>query len=223
VDVPFEVHQLLFQAVYSGWDRDRLGPPPVWVPSREEVADTNLARFMAGFRVRLPRPAQLPQRRQWLPAAGSRSPPEASDPPRPQGDLAWLQQRSGDPARDLPLLQRVSCDNPEGYWAAVLQQLRVSFQKPPHRWAAVSGMITHTQLSPGGGPPRCRASLAGAWQPLHHPSAAPGQHRGQQSPRVLTFDEATTQNPAGCWRRMCGSRTAAGGCPARGSTSHTPR
>ncbi|KAL0031137.1 hypothetical protein WJX77_005362 [Trebouxia sp. C0004] len=46
---PFAVHTLLFKAVYSQWSQQEKGPAPVWVPEGQEVANTNLIRFMAGF------------------------------------------------------------------------------------------------------------------------------------------------------------------------------
>lgn len=51
----------------------------------------------------------------------------------PQGDFAWLSQRTGRPASDWRLLQRVSCRNPEAVWAAVLRELGVRFAAPPTR------------------------------------------------------------------------------------------
>lgn len=49
---PFELHQSLHAAVFAGWDDRVLGPPPVWVPSADVVAGTNLAAFMDRFEVR---------------------------------------------------------------------------------------------------------------------------------------------------------------------------
>jgi hypothetical protein len=40
-----------------------------------------------------------------------------------QGDLRWEAQRTGDPSRDWPLLQAVSCANPNVFWAAVAKEL----------------------------------------------------------------------------------------------------
>ncbi|KAI8464379.1 MAG: hypothetical protein J3K34DRAFT_388561 [Monoraphidium minutum] len=48
-------------------------------------------------------------------------------------DMAWASQRSGHPATDFRLLQRVSCDNPEAFWAALLRELGVKFAAPPTR------------------------------------------------------------------------------------------
>jgi hypothetical protein len=53
--------------------------------------------------------------------------------PQPQGDFAWRAQRTGQPAADWRLLQRVSCANPEGFWSAVLRELGVRFAAPPTR------------------------------------------------------------------------------------------
>jgi hypothetical protein len=43
---PFQLHQLLFDAVYSEWNVSTLGPRPTWIPTAAEAANTNLARFM---------------------------------------------------------------------------------------------------------------------------------------------------------------------------------
>ena len=48
---PFELHQSLHAAVFKGWDKRVLGPPPVWVPSAADVAGTNVAAFMDRFQV----------------------------------------------------------------------------------------------------------------------------------------------------------------------------
>jgi hypothetical protein len=48
---PFELHQQLFAAIYSTWDEQQHGPPPVWVPDARQVAATNIARFMNRFHV----------------------------------------------------------------------------------------------------------------------------------------------------------------------------
>lgn len=51
----------------------------------------------------------------------------------PQGDFAWSAQRTGHAAPDWRLLQRVSCQNPEGFWAEVIRELGVAFETPPSR------------------------------------------------------------------------------------------
>ncbi len=45
-------------------------------------------------------------------------------------------RRSGDPAADWDLLQRISFSNPEAFWPHVLRLLRIRFHKLPHRWGA---------------------------------------------------------------------------------------
>jgi hypothetical protein len=50
-----------------------------------------------------------------------------------QGDLQWEALRSGDPVRDWQLLLRVSCQNPDVFWAAFLKELGVQFATPPTR------------------------------------------------------------------------------------------
>ena len=50
-----------------------------------------------------------------------------------QGCSAWEAGRTGDPAIDYPLLQRISCDDPEAFWPPVFEQLCISFQQRPSR------------------------------------------------------------------------------------------
>jgi len=70
----------------------------------------------------------------WTPA------PVPTPPHRPQpcllvaqGDLMWEAQRTGNTAADWPLLHSVSCNSPDVFWAAVLQQLQLQFVTPPSR------------------------------------------------------------------------------------------
>ncbi len=44
-DLPLATHQLVFAAVYEGWDAAQ-GPPPVWLPEPEDVASSNLSGLM---------------------------------------------------------------------------------------------------------------------------------------------------------------------------------
>ena len=50
-----------------------------------------------------------------------------------QGPAQWQEGRTDDPQRDLMLLQRISCTDPEAFWAPVLRQMRVKFVTPPTR------------------------------------------------------------------------------------------
>jgi hypothetical protein len=47
--------------------------------------------------------------------------------------MTWSSQRTGLPAADWRLLQRVSCANPEAFWSALLAELGVKFAVPPAR------------------------------------------------------------------------------------------
>jgi acetyl-CoA synthetase len=44
-DVPFSVHRIVFDSLFSAWDAERDGPPPAWIPTSEQVGSTNIARF----------------------------------------------------------------------------------------------------------------------------------------------------------------------------------
>ncbi|KAK9822001.1 hypothetical protein WJX81_007477 [Elliptochloris bilobata] len=50
-----------------------------------------------------------------------------------QGPAEWERGRTGDPAHDLPLLHRVSCQDSEAFWGAVLRRLRIRFARDPDR------------------------------------------------------------------------------------------
>ena len=54
-----------------------------------------------------------------------------------RGDATWQQLRTGDPAADWPLLQRLSFAHPEAFWPHLLAQLSMRFHRPPDRSAAV--------------------------------------------------------------------------------------
>ena len=42
---PLEVHKLLFESVFTGWDTAQ-GPPPAWIPTDQFVQTTNIAALM---------------------------------------------------------------------------------------------------------------------------------------------------------------------------------
>ena len=42
---PFELHHLLYQAVYADWDGQQ-GPPPAWLPTEAQVQATHIAALM---------------------------------------------------------------------------------------------------------------------------------------------------------------------------------
>ncbi|MBI4161080.1 MAG: AMP-binding protein, partial [Acidobacteria bacterium] len=46
--VPFPAHLLLHRAVFRNWDSSQ-GPPPAWIPTPEEIRDSNLRRFCAAY------------------------------------------------------------------------------------------------------------------------------------------------------------------------------
>jgi acetyl-CoA synthetase len=47
-DDPFAAHQIAHRAVFADWDVERRGPAPIWVPSAEEIAASNLGRESGG-------------------------------------------------------------------------------------------------------------------------------------------------------------------------------
>ena len=51
-----------------------------------------------------------------------------------QGGKEWTQNKMGNATQDLALLHRISCERPEAFWPAVLEQLNLDFVRPPDRW-----------------------------------------------------------------------------------------
>ena len=45
-DLPFALHKLLHETVFSDWDVTTQGPPPAWLPSHEHIQTTNIAELM---------------------------------------------------------------------------------------------------------------------------------------------------------------------------------
>ena len=101
-DHPFEVHRLLYNITYKGWDAASAahGPPPVWVPTEEGAATTNAARFIN----------TLSQTPGWVHSSFS---------------------PSGNPLADWPFLYHLSITEPEIFWPPVLRMLRMKFYTPP--------------------------------------------------------------------------------------------
>jgi len=68
------------------------------------------------------------------------------------GDAWWRRRRTGDAARDWPLLQRVSVQSPELFWSALLRDaLRVRFDAPPTRVLDETGLLGDGDGGGGGG------------------------------------------------------------------------
>ncbi|CAK0785824.1 hypothetical protein CVIRNUC_009036 [Coccomyxa viridis] len=66
-----------------------------------------------------------------------------------QGPAQWQEGRTGDPQRDLMLLQRISCTDPEAFWASVLRQMRVKFVTPPTRMLQTASNPDDIRWLPG--------------------------------------------------------------------------
>ena len=115
------------------------GPIPVWWPAPEGIGDTNLAAFMESFQASIAfhsnHATQLSSAFHHLKGMGSFMLPQTIPRYCMQGPLKWQQGKTGHPQRDLPLLQRISCTDPETFWAPVLRQLRIKFHTPPSRSA----------------------------------------------------------------------------------------
>ncbi|MCL6436141.1 MAG: AMP-binding protein, partial [Leptolyngbyaceae cyanobacterium HOT.MB2.61] len=45
-DHPFALHQLLYKITFSDWNPVQQGPPPVWIPSAEQIQATNIAALI---------------------------------------------------------------------------------------------------------------------------------------------------------------------------------
>ena len=98
-------------------------------------ADTNLAMFMQAFQVG-----------SWPSFSGSSAAPQSAGLAcckagleqsgicaALQGSEVWRQHRTGDPMQDWLLLQQVARSDPEAFWHAALQQLRIKFRRGPDK------------------------------------------------------------------------------------------
>ncbi|WIA40403.1 hypothetical protein OEZ86_013761 [Tetradesmus obliquus] len=111
-----------------------------------------------------------------------------------QGDLRWEAQRTGDPSRDWPLLQQVSCANPNVFWAAVAKELGLQqgLAAPP------SCMLQeqHDQPDKASWLPGARLNIAAC--ALHSPRAP-----SPSSPAITWADEgAPTQLQHVSWAEL---------------------
>ena len=48
---PFTLHQLLYERVYTDFDRTTDGPPPAWFPTDTDIAEANITRLMAALNI----------------------------------------------------------------------------------------------------------------------------------------------------------------------------
>ena len=49
---PFALHQLLYETVYTDFDRAKYGPPPAWFPTDEDITKANITRLMAELHIK---------------------------------------------------------------------------------------------------------------------------------------------------------------------------
>ena len=49
---PFALHQLLYETVYTDFDRTTHGPPPAWFPTDEDITEANITRLMAELHIK---------------------------------------------------------------------------------------------------------------------------------------------------------------------------
>ena len=49
---PFALHQLLYETVYTDFDRTIYGPPPAWFPTDEDITEANITRLMAELHIK---------------------------------------------------------------------------------------------------------------------------------------------------------------------------
>lgn len=93
-DVPFEAHLLVFNHVFNGWDHRKLGPIPLWYPTANSMATTNVVKFMRKHRDLLDSSLQVRDERWFL-----------------QSPLV----------RDWRVLHALSVQKPDVFWSAFLQ------------------------------------------------------------------------------------------------------
>lgn len=120
------VHRRLADAVYDShaWPAAALGRPPLWIPDPAAAAATNAGRFLAKL-----------QQESWWRGAGGGDVAVGQAAGASSGATGWRAQSEGLMA-GWALLQRLSWEQPEEVWSAVLQELRVQFAVPPSRCVA---------------------------------------------------------------------------------------
>lgn len=117
---------------------------PLWTPTPESVQKTNLARFMATLQVVPPSLLPPPPRTLLPPLLALVWSCQAISKPEQvrfghgllcpaQTRVAWRREASGNPARDVSLLHRLSCELPEVVLPGVLDRLNLCFESPPAR------------------------------------------------------------------------------------------
>lgn len=43
---PLKLHKLIFQFIYTDWDEAKLGPPPIWSPTKEYIENSDTTKFL---------------------------------------------------------------------------------------------------------------------------------------------------------------------------------
>jgi Acetyl-coenzyme A synthetase N-terminus len=109
-EVPFHVHQTLARHVFRAWDVSMLGPHPLWYPSAQTAAETNVAKFIAANAglCRLPVPEKVVRSEEAL----------------------WHHEPAGHHVAAWERLHAVSVHHPEAFWPAVLRTLGIEFTEP---------------------------------------------------------------------------------------------
>lgn len=115
-----------------------------------------------------------------------------------QGCPEWERMRTGDPMKDLALLQRLSVDCPEAYWPPVLQELGIRFHQQPRTMLQLGDTADTCQWLPDARLNIAECALSGADPDapavLYASEAQPEEIRcinyGQLSRRAYRFASA---------------------------------
>eukprot|EP00891_Asterochloris_glomerata_P007518 jgi/Astpho2/7518/Aster-02084 len=113
---PFALHRWLLQQVYSAWD-----------VKRQCLTAVMWFVVIATHHLQGPIPVWIPN------PLGCADTNLARFMHTFQGSEQWQQHRTGNPTQDWLLLQQVARNEPEAFWHAALQQLRIKFCRRPDK------------------------------------------------------------------------------------------
>lgn len=125
-ETPFSVHKALHECNFCDWDKNKLGPAPIWVPSDAEARKVRSVRLILELQQHFSKAASA--------AADGKTEAER-ERQRMRGRRMVVGEKSS--ARDLAVafaqLQRFSVEEQNSFWYAALRELGVTFRQSPNR------------------------------------------------------------------------------------------
>lgn len=179
-DVPFEVHLMVHKHVFREWDQHKLGPAPLWYPTQNTMAGTNVAKFMRKYRALLAQ-SELRVR-----------------------DERWFLQSAL--VRDWRVLHALSVQRPAEFWHVFLQVCCCSaFQilqfYPQHSCCSCSLTRVTSPLAPVKASPHTLKPSCKSLHAVFHSTSA----SGQSSVDSVSADESVVVSvlkSSGCFQEL---------------------